>query len=457
MNQKTSQLSQKIFESNPVITFYIDKLNELLSIKSIFAQDVGLEEAANFLSSLFKEAGAEVTLDKSFKAPFLIARFKSSSPNAKTLLFYNHYDTVPADSDQRWHFEPFTLSIKENKMYGRGVDDDKGHIIARLTAVINYLNNHKDLPINVTFIMEGAEESASVDLESYLLAHQEELSKADLLIWEQGIKNEKNQLELTGGNKGILTFDMAVKSADSDIHSKYGGVVDSATWYLLRAISSLRDDQGHLLVDGIYDKIKPANQRELALVEQFAVENPEIVKKLYGLSLPMLQSDRRAFLRRYYFEPSVTIQGISSGYLGSGVKTIIPSYASAKMEIRLVPGLDPKEVFEAVSNHLRVHGFGLVELNYTLGEKSYRSDLSSPEVQALIDLVSLNHPGGVCLLPTSAGTGPMHTVYSVLKVPMVSLGMGNPNSSDHSGDENVLISDYLEHITLIEELIKSYE
>ncbi|MGT2721779.1 M20/M25/M40 family metallo-hydrolase [Streptococcus porcinus] len=455
-NQGIKSFDQHLWHDATVQT-HLEELRQLIAIKSIYAQDIGLKDAATYLGKVFEKAGAQVTIDQSYKAPFVIAEFKSPFPEAKKLIFYNHYDTVPADDDQKWTADPFTLDIRDDIMYGRGVDDDKGHILARLTAVSRYLVEHSVLPLNITFIIEGAEESASVDLENYLVKHKDKLVDADLLIWEQGIRNQSNQLELTGGNKGILTFDMSVTSAVRDIHSKFGGVVDSATWYLLEAILSLRDKEGTLLVDGISEQIIPENQRELDLVVHYSTETGDILQNLYGLRLPLLQSEKEAFLKRYYFQPSVTIQGISSGYLGPGVKTIIPAYASAKMEVRLVPGLDPYHVFEAIKKHLQKQGFANVDLTYTLGEKSYRSDLTNPEVLRLISTVENNYPHGVCLLPTSAGTGPMHTVFEALGVPMVSLGLGNANSSDHSGDENVLISDYLRHIILIEEFIKSYE
>lgn len=110
---------------------------------------------------------------------------------------------MPADNDQKWTSNPFTLTERDGYLFARGVDDDKGHIIARLTAVVRYLKEHADLPLNIVFMMEGAEESASVDLDRYLAKYADQLKGAELLIWEQGIRNEHDQLEITGGNKGF--------------------------------------------------------------------------------------------------------------------------------------------------------------------------------------------------------------------------------------------------------------
>lgn len=445
------------FEEDEVAQAYFEILRELIAKKSIFAQQVGLKDVANYLREVFEEAGAEVTVDASYRAPFVIARFKSSNPDAKSVIFYNHYDTVPADSDQPWTEDPFTLSVRDGVMYGRGVDDDKGHIIARLTALQKYREGKKDLPVNITFIIEGAEESASTDLDRYLEKYKEGLSGADLLIWEQGSRNALGQLEITGGNKGIVTFDAKVKSADVDIHSSFGGVIDSSSWYLLNALSILRGADGRILVEGIYEQIVKPNDRELALVEEFARRNPEELRQIYGLELPMLEKEGNQFLRRYFFEPAINIEGLSSGYQGQGVKTILPSEAEAKLEVRLVPGLEPHDVLDKIRKQLIKNGYPKVELTYTLGEMSYRSDMSAPSVLSVIELAKKYYREGVAVLPTSAGTGPMFTVYDALQVPMMAFGIGHANSRDHGGDENVRLADYYTHIELVEELIASYE
>ncbi|HFR3411383.1 TPA: M20/M25/M40 family metallo-hydrolase [Streptococcus suis] len=459
MGQINEQAQIVAFQEDKIVQEGIGHLRKLISMKSIFAQQIGLLEVATYLKNLFESAGAEVILDQSHTAPFVMARFAATVPNAKTLIFYNHYDTVPADSDQIWlKGQPFELTMDETYMYGRGVDDDKGHITARLSALQSYQAKHDgQLPVNVIFIMEGAEESASVDLDKYLVKYKDQLSDADLLIWEQGHRNALNQLEIAGGNKGIVTFDVSVQSAELDIHSSYGGVIDSASWYLLSGLQSLRSPDGRVLVDGLYDQVQEPNEQELALVEEFALTSPENLTEIYSLTLPTLLEERKAFLKRLYFEPSITIEGLSTGYLGQGVKTIIPAQASAKMEIRLVPDLDPQDVLDKVRQQLVKNGFDRVQVDFTLGIKSYRSDMTAPAIAKVIELAKKLTVDGVSVLPTSPGTGPMHTVFHALQVPIAGFGLGNANSRDHAGDENVKIADYYSHVQLIEELIASYE
>ena len=447
----------KKFENDEVAQHYFEVLRTLISKKSIFAQQIGLKEVATYLGEIFTAAGAKVMIDDSYTAPFVLAEFQSDNPEAKTIIFYHHYDTVPADNDQPWTNDPFTLSVHYGVMYGRGVDDDKGHITARLTAVRKYIREHGSLPVNIIFMMEGAEESASTDLDKYLAKHKKHLRGADLLVWEQGTRNNLGQLEISGGNKGIVTFNMSVRSAEVDIHSSYGSVINSASWYLMDAISSLRSADGRILVEGIYEQVQEPNERELALIAQYALKTPEELKEIYGLQLPVLKEDRQEFLRRFYFEPAINIEGFGSGYQGQGVKTILPAYASAKMEVRLVPGLEPHDVLDKIRKQLDKNGYDKVELTYTLGEMSYRSDMSAPSILNVIELAKDFYPEGISVLPTSAGTGPMHTVFEALEVPMAAFGLGNANSRDHGGDENVKIADYYTHIELIKELIRSYE
>ena len=189
-----------------------------------------------------------------------------------------------------------------------------------------------------------------------------------------------------------MTFDAKVKSADVDIHSSYGGVIESAPWYLIQALTSLRASDGRILVEGLYDDVQEPNERELALVETYAQRNPEEISQIYGLELPLLQEERTAFLKRFFFEPALNIEGIQSGYQGQGVKTILPAEASAKLEVRLVPGLEPHDVLEKIRKQLDKNGFDKVELYYTLVRWAYRSDMSAPAILNVIELAKKFYP-----------------------------------------------------------------
>ncbi|MDR0898876.1 MAG: M20/M25/M40 family metallo-hydrolase [Lactobacillaceae bacterium] len=435
---------------------YLEKLKEFIAIPSVSAKQQSQSAAAQFLRETLHEAGAQVVVDGEFGAPFVFAKFVSNKPNAKTLVLYNHYDVQPEEPLELWLSQPFVLTERDGKLFGRGVDDDKGHITSRLTAITDYLENHKSLPVNIYWIIEGAEETASLGLDKYLEKYQDEFQNDDLVIWESGEVHSNDRVEIVGGNKGIITFDLSATSANDDFHSSYASVADSATWHLIEAIASLRNDDGSIAIEGLYDDAIEPNERELELVSHSEI-TPDSIKKEFGLKLPLLtETSGEDFNDNLYFKSNLNIEGIVSGYIGTGVKTVTPAHATAKMEIRLVPGQVPDDIFQKLVSQLQKNGFSDIEAKLTLGEPGYRSDMSAPAILKLIEIAKkLYH--GADVYPTSAGTGPMYYANKFIKAPIATAGIGYDGSLDHAPNENIRIEDYDKHIKLIEELIASYE
>lgn len=217
---------------------YLDLLNELIALPSVSAKHDSLPETAQVLGNALTKLGGKVTIDDSYFAPLVIGQFDSDQADAKNLIIYNHYDVQPAEPFDLWEQDPWTLTEKDGHLIGRGVDDDKGNITARLTALAEYLDeNQGKLPVNITFLFEGSEETASQHLDDYLAKHPE--LKADLIIWESGNKDDQGQIELGGGTKGIVTFDVTAKTGKIDLHSSLAVVADSAAWRLSQGLATL--------------------------------------------------------------------------------------------------------------------------------------------------------------------------------------------------------------------------
>lgn len=436
---------------------YLTLLEELVAIPSVPAQAASLPEAATTIANAFRQLGAKVTYDDTYFAPFVLAEFTSDQPDAKTLVIYNHYDVQPAEPLDLWTTAPWTLSSRDGKLYGRGVDDDKGNLTARLAAVAEYLKeNDQTLPVNIIFIVEGAEETASQYLPEYLAKHASTI-KADLVLWESGGKNADEIVEIYGGNKGIVTFELTANTADNDLHSSLSAVVDSAPIRLSQAIAALFDQQGNIAVPHFYDEVIAPNAREKALIGQLPLTREDLVAQ-HGLKVP-LYTDRNGqdLKETLYFQPTLNVQGIISGYNDKGVKTVLPATATAKLEARLVPNMSPDITLQRIADHLTAQGFADITVTKTLGLAGYRSDMSDPEIQRVISVAKAYYQVDPVVMPTSPGTGPMATIYAALQAPIASLGVGYANNLDHAPNEHIRLVDYDQHIDAVKALIKSYQ
>ncbi|MDR2660756.1 MAG: M20/M25/M40 family metallo-hydrolase [Lactobacillaceae bacterium] len=439
--------------------YYLEKLKELIALPSVSATKSYQKQTAEVIKKIFEEINAEVLIDEEFGAPFVLAKIQSSNVNAKNIVIYNHYDVQPEEPVEEWESDPFVLTQKGDKLFGRGVADDKGHFTARLTALEEYREEHNgNLPVNIYWILEGSEESASVGLDQYLEKYKSYFpSNIEVVIWESGELNAQGQSEIVGGNKGIITFTLSFESANNDLHSSYASVVDSATWHLIDAISSLRNSNGEINIDGLYDDANVPNQREKDLIIKYALESPEKIKEDWGLTLPLInEKSKEDFFESLYFKSTLNIEGIISGYTGEGVKTVLPKYAEAKLEIRLVPGQKPNDIFNKLVKQLEKNGYADIKAELTLGEPGYRSDMSAPAIENIIELSNKKY-GEVAVFPTSPGTGPMYYVNSVLKAPIAGFGLGYWGSLAHAPNENIRLIDYDKHIEIIKEIISTYE
>lgn len=428
--------------SDPLIQKSIEQFKEYVALPSVSAKKQAQPETAAFLKKILTDFGAEVSVWNDFDVPCVFAEAKPKQASATTILIYDHYDVQPEEPLELWKSDPFELQVTDDKFIGRGASDCKGDLISRITALNLYRQEHGDLPCNVKFLIEGAEEVASQHLEDYLKLYQDQLA-CDLVIWESGFKNEHEQFSFNGGTKGVMCFELEANSADIDLHSSFAAVVDSATWRLSQALNTLRDPEGKILIPGFYDDVQPPSQREQELVEKAIT--PDYQEK-WGLTVPLLKN--KSVNYNLTFEPTINIEGISSGWEGPGVKTVTPKSATAKLEFRLVPDQDPHDLFEKLSKYLADQGFADIKVTYLMGEKAYRWDLDSPIVNTLIETANEFYGGEdkVEALPSSPGTGPMYVVNKYSKAPIIACGVSYAKAGNHAPNEHIRIQDYLDFI-----------
>ncbi|MTV81878.1 M20/M25/M40 family metallo-hydrolase [Secundilactobacillus folii] len=438
---------------NQALSDDYQRLADYLHIETVSAQHRGINETVAFLKQSFEALGAIVQIFDEFEGnPFVFATF-SAGPQGnanKTLLFYNHYDVQPPEPLDEWQTKPFDLAEVDGKYVARGVADDKGELMARLSAV-KALQNAGGLPCNLKFIVEGEEEVGSLHVDQMTAAHAADL-RANALVWETGGKDANEDFAITCGVKGIVSFELTVSTADVDLHSSLAAYADNAAWRLTKALASLRDADNHVLVDGFYDDIKP-----LTLSEQQAVHdmhfNGEKTKQAWGLKRPFVSTDPKMAIVN---EPTMTINGLTSGYEGDGVKTVIPKFAKAKLDCRLVPGQEPQHIAELVAAQLVKNGFPDVKLQFLLGEQPFRSNLDASFIQQAATVAHEVYGDHVALVPNAAGGGPQAPFYDAVQVPIVAVGANWSGSGPHAPNESVRISDYAQDVLYTARLLQAF-
>lgn len=432
----------------------ISELSRYCAQPSVSAQNWGLQETAEMTAEMLRQRGFEVKIFPTDGAPIVYGERKGKSP--KTILFYNHYDVQPPEPLELWDTPPFEPTIRDGKLYARGVSDDKGHFTSRLFAIDALLAEEGELPCTVKFILEGEEETSSAHLAPFVRSHAE-LLKADACIWEFGGVDFRDVPMQYLGLRGICYVELSVEAANQDMHSGLGGsIMPNAAWRLVWALNSLKGPDEAIRIRGFYDNVRKPTEREIALLE--ALPDPaEEYKTRYGVKsfLKGLTGGTPLKIAEVY-EPTCTICGLTSGYQGPGSKTVQPAKASAKVDFRLVPYQTPEEILEKLRAHLDAEGFGDVQITFLGGEAPALTDPDDPFVQLVVEAALEPYGQPMQIVPMVGGSGPNHVFIETLKVPVVTAGIGHPGSQAHAPNENIRLDLYLKGAMHIARILKAF-
>lgn len=319
------------------------------SISSEVEHQQSVADCSEWLIKTIKTIGFKVESWPTNGHPVIFAYDLQAGPDKPTLLIYNHYDVQPIDPLDEWISPPFTPSIRNDEIYARGAQDNKGQCFYTLQA-LKMLKEHAGLlPLNIKLCIEGEEEVASPGL-AELLANKKEQLKADYLaIVDLGLKNASTPT-LTLGTRGSLTMDVEVQGSLTDLHSGlHGGIVPNPIHALVSLLSSLRDANGHITLPGFYKQVKEISDEESSLIS-FHFDAEEYFKQTGAY--PTGGETEYSALERAWIRPTLEINGISGGYSGTGFKTVIPAKAYAKLSCRLVPDQDPLEIGQLIKTYL---------------------------------------------------------------------------------------------------------
>jgi|GEM_PF-3976 len=410
---------------------------------SVSAEGRGLTEMAALVGAALERRGFGVeVLPVADGFPVIYAESTDPVPaGAPTLLIYNHYDVQPEGALDLWSCPPFGATVRDDKIFGRGVADTKGHIVSRLAAIDALRAARGGLPIRIKWVIEGEEEIGSMNLDAFLLQYRERLT-ADGCLWEYGTFNWDGTPQIMLGMKGMLTVELRAEGPNRDLHSSLAATVASPVWRLIWALASLKDESEWIRIDGFYDAIVPADSTQMDMIRLLPDDGPTLLENI-GVS--EFAVGLEGYMRRYaeVFAPTCNIQGVTAGYQGPGSKTILPRVATAKLDFRLVPNQDPEVILQQLRDHLAEKGFADVTATPLEGSLfPARTDPSDPFVVLAMTVCAEGAGRAPLVYPSSAGSGPMYSFSNGLGVPVVGLGCAYPGSAIHGPDENIRLSDF---------------
>lgn len=421
-------------------------IQRLVRQPSVSAEARGIVQTSKLVIEALESVGAKVrVIGESTGFPLVVGDLPGRSD--KTLMFYDHYDVQPETPVEKWTHEPFGAELVGDRLYGRGVADNKGDFASRVAVVKAFQEARGELPCRVRFVVEGEEETGSLHLAD-LAAEHPDVFKADACIWESGGKDAAGRVTLYLGCKGIAYMELFAQGPAHDLHSSMATIVQSPAWRIVHALASLKDPSGNILVPGFFDEVTGYSDEELAMVDQLP-EDEEELKRSLGISSFVGGVTGAELKRRHYLGPTCNICGIHAGYAGEGSKTVLPSVASAKVDFRLVPGQEPQDIVGKVEAHLRSLGFTDLTIRWYGNEPAYRTSLDSEFVNMARKCAREVYGGEPVVHLMMAGTGPMHQICGPDNIPVVSLGIGHAGSNIHGPDENIRISDLVETMKYI--------
>ena len=430
---------------------FINELFELLRIPSISAESAhkpDMQRCAEWLAAALVQAGADrADVMPTAGNPVVYAE-KIIDPKAKTVLVYGHYDVMPVDPRSEWHTNPFEPVIRDGRIWCRGADDDKGQLWMHAKA-FEAMCATGTLPCNVKFMLEGEEEIGSESLYKFCEQHKK-LLKADIILVSDTSMLSLETPSITCGLRGLAYMEVTVTGPDRDLHSGlFGGAVANPANVLARLIARLTDDEGRIAIPEFYDDV-----RELTPAERKAFNKAPFNLSDYKRSLSIGDVAGEAgytTLERTGVRPSLDVNGIWGGYTSEGTKTVIPSKASAKISMRLVPNQDDRKIARLFTRYFKsiAPKSVKVEVKALHGGMPYVAPTDMPAYRAAEKAVAETF--GKKPLPFySGGSIPIISGFErILGIKSLLLGFGLAEDAIHSPNESFGLEQFSKGVSTI--------
>ena len=427
---------------------YLDDLRALVAQQSISATGEGIRECAEHERELCLEYGfdeAEIVETSGHPAVLARAYVDGEHDNdAPTALVYGHYDVQPVDPAE-WDSPPFEPEVRledgQELLYGRGTVDNKGQHFTYLCAVRS-LRDTTGLPCNVTLLLDGEEESGSPNLLDAVEAREDDLA-ADVSINSDGPIDGSGRPVVSFGNRGILVVGLDVSGPAGDLHSgHYGGAIPSPAWELLRLLGTMRDEHGRIAVDGFYDAVEGVPEPDRELLDEFEPDEAELLDDL-GVG-GLQDGPGETFLEKTLYHPTLNVNGIASGHGEDGFKTIVPSDASATIDMRLVVDQDPDRIFDLFEQHVEEHADDRLEttVTYHASMDPMRTPTDTPYFDPIVDAVTDGWGEAPLVKPSTGGSAPYALFTDYLGLPHASIPYGQTDNNQHSPNERFAVEHF---------------
>jgi acetylornithine deacetylase/succinyl-diaminopimelate desuccinylase-like protein len=397
-----------------------------------------LQGCAEWVAEHCRKIGLQASVRRTAGNPVVVAKTPPSATNGQVrphFVVYGHYDVQPPEPLELWKSPPFEPRLEGRSLYARGASDNKGQNLAHLKAVEAYLKTGTKLPCDLTFVIEGEEEVGSKNLEAFLRNHQAELKCDAIVISDTGMPRA-DLPALTYGLRGIAAFELILHGPARDLHSgMFGGSVDNPAMALAQLLAGLRDKHGRVAIPGFYDDVRPLSKYERAQFARLPFASTAYRK---FLGVPRLFGERGYTpVEQRAARPTLEINGLTSGYQGEGSKTIVPSWARAKLTARLVPNQTPDRVIKCVRRHLKKICPPTVRLEIQAGHgaEPYVVSPDSPRARAALRALGCAF-GREPVLVREGGSIPIVNVFKqVLRADSLLVGLALPDDNAHSPNE----------------------
>ncbi len=374
--------------------------------------------------------------------PIIYGEWLEAGPKAKTILIYGHYDVQPVDPINLWETLPFEPTIRNGKIYARGSSDDKGQFFCHLKALEAHMKLFGKLPVNVKLLLEGEEESDS-SLDEFII-NNKELLKCDYAVISDTEWFAPNIPSICYALRGIAYVEVKVTGPNRDLHSgTFGGAVDNPIQVLASMISQLKDERGRITIPNFYDDVLELTEEERNEFKKLPFDE-ENYKKDLGVA-ELSGEEGYSTLERTWARPSLDVHGITGGYTGEGAKTVLPSWASAKMSTRIVSLQKPSEISKKLADYLRAIAPPTVKVE--VDELHYGApvlvNIHSEGITAAIKAFKKAFNTQKVVFMREGGSIPIVSVFeNELNAPSILMGFGLPDDNIHSPNESFALENF---------------